>query len=288
MFKKNKLCIPPELRLTLIREARTSLVAGHFGVKKTSANLQRYVYWPGMIQEIERFVKGCVICCTSKPSNWKMGLYTPLPVPSRPWESISMDFLGGLNTTKTRNDYIFVIVDRFNKMALMIPCKKTVTAEGAASLFFQHVFVHFGLPRSIISDRDNRFLSSFWKNLWCMMDTKLKRSTAFHPQTDGQTEVVNRTIAHLLRAYNQQRPRSWDENLPYIQYCYNRAVHGSSGKSPFEVCYGFIPNSPFDIVLSGSAVGNNSRTEEVAAEKFIHRIQQIHEKVHENLEKSSS
>ena len=149
-----------------------------------------------------------------------------------------MDFLGGLPTTKRRNYYLFVMVDRFSKMIILIPCKKTVSGAGAAQLFFEHVWKHFGLPNLIISDRDSRFLGHFWDSLWSLMDTRLKKSMTFHPQTDGQTEVVNWTIVHMLRGYNSRHPKTWDENLSYLQFAFNRAIHGSSGKSPFKTCYG--------------------------------------------------
>lgn len=123
LFEEDKLCIPKDHRLPLIREAHTSLLAGHFGIHKIVANLQRYVYWPNMVPKVEWYVKRCTVCNTSKPNNKKLALYIPLPVPSRPWESISMDFLRGLSTTKKGNNYIFVIVDRFSKMAIMIPCR---------------------------------------------------------------------------------------------------------------------------------------------------------------------
>ena len=139
-----------------------------------------------------------MLCSVSKPSNRKLGLYMPLSVPTRPWESISMDFVGGLPVSKKGNDYLYVVMDRFSKMCILIPCKKTITGQGAADLFFNHVWIHFGLPTSIISDRDSRFLGKFWTSLWERMDTRLKRSTAFHPQIDGQIEVVNRTVVHLL------------------------------------------------------------------------------------------
>ncbi|KAI5353252.1 hypothetical protein L3X38_006145 [Prunus dulcis] len=103
-------------RLQWIREAHTSKVARHFGVEKTLLNLRRYVYWPKMHLDVSRYIRGYALCNTSKPSNRKLGLYLPLPVPSRPWESISMDFLGGLPKTKSGNDYLFVVVDRFSKM----------------------------------------------------------------------------------------------------------------------------------------------------------------------------
>ena len=111
-----------------------------------------------MKEIVTKYVKGCVMCSTCKHTNRKLGLYSPLPVPSHPWESISMDFVGGLPMSRRGHDYLYVVVDRFSKMCILMPCKKQVTAEQAASLFFQHVWVHFGLPTSIISDQDSQFL----------------------------------------------------------------------------------------------------------------------------------
>ena len=228
LYHLGKLCVPISERVHVIREAHTSLVSGHFGVGKTLSHLQRLVYWPRMKDIVTKYVKGCVMCSTCKPTNRKLGLYSPLPVPSHPWESISMDFVGGLPMSRRGHDYLYVVVDRFSKMCILMPCKKQVTAEQAASLFFQHVWVHFGLPTSIISDRDSRFLGEFWTKLWCMMETKLKRSTAFHPQTEEQTEVVNRTVVHLLRGYCNKHPNLWDEQIQYVQHAYNRAMHSST------------------------------------------------------------
>jgi len=120
-----------------------------------------------MREQVAKFVRGCALCSTSKPSNRKLGLYMPLPVPSRPWESISMDyFIGGLPTTRKGHDYLFFVVDRFSKMCVLIPCKRMISGREAAELLFSHVWVHFGLPSSIISDRDSLFLGRFWKALW--------------------------------------------------------------------------------------------------------------------------
>ena len=117
-----------------------------------------------------------------------------------------MDFVGGLPMSRRGHDYIYVVVDRFSKMCILMPFTKQVTAKQTTQLFFQNVWVHFGLPKSIISNRDSRFVGSFWSSLWALMDTKLKKSTAFHLQTDGQTEVVNRTVVHLLRSYCSKHP----------------------------------------------------------------------------------
>jgi len=134
-----------------------------------------------MHENVSKYVKGCTMCAISKPSNINLGLYTPLPIPSRPWESASMDFVGGLPMSRKGHDYLYVVVDRFSKMCVLIPCKKQVTVEQTSQMFFENVWVHFGLPTSIVSDRDSRFLGNFWSRLWELMDTRLKKSTTFHP-----------------------------------------------------------------------------------------------------------
>jgi hypothetical protein len=139
-----------------------------------------------------------------------------------------MDYMLGLPSTKQGNDYVFVVVDWFSKMAILTSCKKNITVEATAKIFFEWVWVHFGIPQTIISYQDNRFLSTFWSSLWSLLDTKLTKSTAFHPQTDGQTEVVNRMIMHILCMYNSKHPCTWDESLPYVQHNYNRALHSST------------------------------------------------------------
>jgi hypothetical protein len=133
-------------------------------------------------------------------------MYTPLPTPDRPWESISMDYMSGLPSTKRGNDCVFVVFDLFSKMVIMVACKKSITAEATAKIFFEQVWVHFGIPQTIISYRDSWFLNTFWSSLWSLLDTKLTNSTAFHPQMDGQTKVVNRMIVHILCMYNSKHP----------------------------------------------------------------------------------
>lgn len=170
-------------------------------------------------------------------------------VPSQLWESVSIDFLGGLPLPKRGHDYLYVVLDRFKKMCILMPCKKQVTAEQTTHLFFQNVYVHFGLPTSIVSDRDSRFVGNFWPNLCGFMDAKLKKSTTFHPKIGGETEVVNIIVIHLLRGYCSKNPKLWDEQLHYIQYAYDQAKHSSTQTSPFEACMAYLPKSPFDFFL---------------------------------------
>ena len=114
-----------------------------------------------MKEIVTKYVKGCVMCYTCKPTNRKLGLYSPLHVPSHPWESISMDFVGGLPMSKRGHDYLYVVVDRFSKMCILMPCKNKITVEQTTNIFFEYVWVHFGLPTPIVSDRDTRFLGNF-------------------------------------------------------------------------------------------------------------------------------
>ncbi len=275
LYKLNQLCVPQsDDRLILIREAHASSCGGHFGTAKTILNLQRHFYWPALPKQVEKFIRACSLCSQSKPSNRKRGLYQPLPIPSRPWESISMDFLSGLPTTFRKHDAIWVVVCRFSNMAIFLPCHKTTSAAQTADLFFHHVWPHFGLPSSIISDRDSRFLSTFWRTLWSLLGCQLRFSTAFHPQTDGQTEVVNRTLVHSLRSYFSKN-KQWDTYLHIIQHSYNRATHSSTGFSPFEVCFGFQPSAPSEMPLTITPSGSaHQQQEQKSAHHFIHSISQ--------------
>jgi hypothetical protein len=154
LYHLGELCIPTSEQVHVIREAHTSLVSRHFGVGKTMAHLHRFCYWPQMKAIVTKYVKGCVMCSTCKPTNRKLGLYPPLPIPSHPWESISMDFVGGLPMSKGGHDYLYVVVDSFNKMCILMPFKEQINVVQTANLLFQYVWVHFGLSTSIISNRD--------------------------------------------------------------------------------------------------------------------------------------
>jgi hypothetical protein len=249
LFKESKLCVPScSMRELLVREAHGGGLMGHFGVKKTLDILHEHFFWPKMKKDVNRICGRCITCRKAKSKVLPLGLYTPLPVPSEPWVDISMDFVLGLPRTKRGRDSIFVVVDRFSKMAHFIPCHKTNDATNIADLFFREIVRLHGVPRSIVSDRDVKFLSYFWKVLWGKLGTKLLFSTTCHPQTDGQTEVVNRTLTQLVCTVVHKNLKTWEDCLPFIEFAYNRAMHSTTSYSPFEIVYGFNPLTPLDLM----------------------------------------
>jgi hypothetical protein len=221
---------------------------GHFGAKKTMDILAGHFFWPQMRKDVERFVARCATCQKAKSRLNPHGLYLPLLVPGAPWEDISMDFVLGLPWTKKGRDSVFVVVDRFSKMAHFIPCHKTNDASNSVDLFFREVVRLHSVPNTIDSDRDAKFLSYFWKTLWAKLGTKLLFSTTCHPQTDGQTEVVNRTLSTMLRAVLKNNIKMWEECLPHIEFAYNRLLHSTTKMCPFQIEYGFLPRAPIDLL----------------------------------------
>jgi hypothetical protein len=170
----------------------------------------------------------------------------PLPLPSVRWEDISMDFVLGLPRTKRGRDSIFVVVDHFSKMAHFVPYHKSDNASHVANLFFTGIIRLHGVPNTIISDRNAKFLSHFWRTLWFKLGTKFLFSTTCHPQTDGQ--VVNRTLSTMLRTILKTNLKLWEECLPHIEFTYNRSIHSTTKVCPFQVVYDFNPRAPIDLL----------------------------------------
>ena len=145
----------------------------------------------------------------------------PLDIPFKKWESISMDFITKLPTARGGYDTIFVVTDCLTKMAHFFPMKKIDGTLEVAKLFVKEIFRLHGMPKSIVSDRDSKFTSNFWKATFKSIGTELRMSTAFHPQTDGETERVNRVLEDMLRMYVNDKQTNWNEYLPLVEFAYN-------------------------------------------------------------------
>nr|KYP34521.1 Retrotransposable element Tf2 [Cajanus cajan] len=276
LYKEGRLCIPQgSIRKLLIKESHEGGLMGHFGVDKTLSLLKEKFYWPHMRKDVQKHCFRCLACLQAKSKVMPHGTYTPLPVASSPWVDISMDFVLGLPRTQRGMDSIFVVVDRFSKMAHFIPCYKVDDARNIAKLFFRDVVKLHGLPKSIVLDRDTKFLSHFWRILWSRLGTKLLFSTTCHPQTDGQTEVVNRSLSTMLRVVLKANHKSWDEYFPHIEFAYNRVVHKTTNISPFEAVYGFNPLTPLDLIPLPN-VEHFIHKEGASRAKFVKKI---HERI---------
>jgi hypothetical protein len=233
MKEGNRLCIPKtamQLRLQLLKENHETPIAGHLGIAKTYESLQRLFFWPKLDKDVEEFVKS--------------GLLQPLPIPNKRWESISMDLIVQLPKTRTGFDAIVTFVDWLTKQIHLAPTTTTVTAPQLAHLFIDYVFRIHGLPTSIVSDRDPRFTSIFWKALFKRLGSKFSMSTTHHPQSDGQTESASRVVEEMLRAFTNYKQNDWDKYLSLVEFAYNNSIQASTGITPFFANYGQHPNIP--------------------------------------------
>jgi hypothetical protein len=245
IFFKDKLFIPTSssFKKLLLEEFHDSPIGGHSGVEKTYGRLRENVYWNGMKKDVADFVQRCLICQQTKPPNHlPYGLLQPLPIPTGIWEDISLDFITGLPSFQT-STVILVVVDRFSKAAHFGFLPTQFTACKVAELFTKMVFQHHGMPKSMVFDRDPIFMSKFWQQLFKLNGTKLRMSSAYHPQSDGQTEIVNKALQQYLRCFANAQPHQWGKFLRLAEWHYNTSIHSSTGLSPFQVVYGKPPPS---------------------------------------------
>ncbi|GKV33019.1 hypothetical protein SLEP1_g41575 [Rubroshorea leprosula] len=242
----NRLYIPKweNLRRELMKECHDSRWAGHPGIKRTMALVEELYYWPRMRDDVEAYVRTCLVCQQDKIEQRQPGgLLEPLPAPERPWECVTMDFISALPRSEGCGS-ILVVVDRFSKYGTFIPAPRDCKAEEAARLFFKHVVKYWGLPRTIISDRDPRFTGKFWRELFKLMGSDLHFSTSFHPQTDGQTERVNALLELYLRHFVSANQHDWAKLLDVAQFSFNLQRSEATQQSPFEITTGQQPLPP--------------------------------------------
>jgi transposase InsO family protein len=233
------------IRTRLISENHESAIAGHMNPRRTTERLRRHFWWPGLGVQVSEQLLQCRSCAENKHmTRATRGFFSPNDVPWHRWEVVSMDFLSGIPKTARGNDFLLIVVDRLTKRVVLIPCTKEITGEGTARLFVEHVFRHHGMPRAVISDRDPRFTAAFWRQLHKHLGTKLKMSTANHPQTDGQSERAVRSISEILRHYLAEAGDDWDEHLWSVEFSYNDAVNETTGLTPFQADLGRDPATP--------------------------------------------
>lgn len=241
--RKNKIVVPDnlELRNSILDWLHCSSQGGHSGRDVTVQRVKGLFYWKGLAKDVQSYLRGCGVCQQCKYDNAASpGLLQPLPIPEGVWIDISMDFIDGLPVSSGKT-VIFVVVDRLSKAAHFMALAHPYTAASVAQAFLDTVYRQHGFPRSIVSDRDKVFLSEFWKELFTLQGCSLNMSTAYHPQSDGQTEVVNRCVETYLRCMTSDKPHMWSKWLPLAEYWYNTNFHTATRITPYEAVYGQLP-----------------------------------------------
>jgi transposase InsO family protein len=270
------------------RTLKTQLVeryhdaAGHFGQKRTMKKICDLFYWSGIRDEVEDYCRSCEVCAAHKSSNQlPAGLLRPLPIPDEPWQVIGIDFVGPLPTSKEGYDYILTVVDQFSKYLLLAACRTTIDMPQAARLLLNMLLPQHAMPEAIVSDRDPRFTGSMWAEAMRTLGIKLKTSTAYHPQTDGQTERANRTMQTTLAMYAEKRPKDWPDFLQTVAAAYNDTVHESTGQEPARILGRNTRDRAMMSALLGDTKLRQVRSEE--ARKLLDGLKSTWEQARERL-----
>ena len=229
------------LRLEVLTACHDSKLAGHYGRRRTAELVNRIFYWPGMTKTVQDFCDSCHVCATSKtPRHLPYGPLMPLPIPDRPWSSIAMDFITDLPKSEGMTT-ILTVTDRYSKMAHFVPLACLPDAEKTAEAFVREIVRLHGLPDEIITDRGTQFTSRFWKRMLEVLDIKQSLSTAYHPQTNGQSERTNQTLQQYLRCYCSHHQDDWVSLLPLAEFSFNNTCNTSTKLTPFYVNHGYHP-----------------------------------------------
>jgi hypothetical protein len=244
-----RLVIPEgSIKEMLLYEAHDSKTCGHNGRDRMLEKLSEKYFWPRMARTVRQYIAGCFKCQTCKAKAPNSYSARGMTTNGQRWDNLSMDFITKLPMTAKGHDCIWTVVDRTTKRAHFIAGRTSDTAEDVANSFIKNIFKLHGVPRSIISDRDPKFVSEFWREVWEKLDTKIKMSTSNRPQTDGQSEIVNKAIGTMIRIYTSYDMTEWDEMLPILEFAYNSAPNRTIGMTPFEADLGFLPRNVFDTV----------------------------------------
>ena len=241
LYYKDRVCVPDDndLRKAILEEAHSGSFAIHPGSTKMYQDLKMAFWWFGMKREISEFVTKCLVCQRVKAEHQvPSGLLQPIRILEWKWDRITMDFVVGLPLTGRKHDSVWVVVDRLTKSAHFLPVRTDYSLDKLAELYIKEIVRLHGIPISIISDRDPRFTSRFWGKLQETLGTRLNFSTAFHPQTDGQSERVIQIMEDMLRSCVIDYEGSWDRHIPLVEFVYNNSFQSSIGMAPYEALYG--------------------------------------------------
>ncbi|GJR15707.1 hypothetical protein Tco_0798359 [Tanacetum coccineum] len=234
-----------DLRTVIMHESHKSKYSIHPGSEKMYQDVKKLYWWPNMKADIATYVSKCLTCAKVKAEHQRQsGLLVQPEIPQWKWDNITMDFVTKLPKSSQGYDTIWVIVDRLTKSAIFIPMKETDPLEKLARMYLKEVVTRHGIPVSIICDRDPRFASNFWRSLQKALGTSLDMSTAYHPQTDGQSERTIQTLEDMLRACVIDFGNGWVKHLPLVEFSYNNSYHASIKAAPFEALYGRKCRSP--------------------------------------------
>ena len=241
LYFQHRLCVPndKELKKKLLFEAHNTVFTMHPGGNKMYQDLKQFYWWKGMKRDVTEYVSKYLTCQQVKAEHQvPTGLLNPLPIPQWKWDNITMDFVSGFPLTQQKHDSVWVIVDRLTKSAHFIPVRIDYSMDRLAELYVDEIVRLHGVSLSIVSDRDPRFTSRFWKELQSTLGTKLNFSTAFHPQTDGQSERLIHVLEDMFRGCVMEFSGSWDRYIPLIEFVYNNSFQSSIGMAPYEALYG--------------------------------------------------
>jgi RNase H-like domain found in reverse transcriptase/Reverse transcriptase (RNA-dependent DNA polymerase)/Integrase zinc binding domain/Integrase core domain/Chromo (CHRromatin Organisation MOdifier) domain/Retroviral aspartyl protease len=266
LLHNSRIVVPNDVAIKsrILQQKHDSLLSGHPGRHRTLLLVQNNYTWPGMRKFVDDYVKSCDRCARTKTLRQApYGYLKSLPIPERPWSSISMDFIEELPASGGF-DSILVVVDRLTKMAHFLPCQKSMSAEQLAKLYVEHIFRLHGTPLDIVSDRGTKFTSRFWRAFTSRLNIASNFSTAYHPQSDGQTERVNQVLEQYLRSYIHYRQDDWAALIPLAEFAYNSAPHSSTKVSPFFANYGFEPT--IDVATSASTTTSSLKAEDLLTE----------------------
>lgn len=258
-----RLCVPDndELRQKVLFSEHDDPARGHPGVFKTTHFIKKKYFWPGMTADSKQYVSTCEKCQRNKHRQTKPpGLLNVLPIPEARWQDVTMDFITGLPNSNGNNS-IWIIVDRLTKRAHFIPVNmgdSESSAKNCAKVFQKEFQRLHGIPETIISDRDVRFTSTFWRSFMELQGSFHQLSSAFRPNTDGQTERTNRFLEDYVRNYVHASQNNWADLLWSAEIAYNSRIHDSIGMSPFEADLGYVPRSVPDHIFD-NIVGTKSK-----------------------------